>query len=169
MKSLSGIRLFATPWTVAHQAPPSVGFSRQKYWCGLPFGDMGCFIFVDRGIYYYLTLDKVWIMVAKGDIVLHEVNYMLHSFHGTLSFSLQKKEIPGFNHFLNIVKLSQYPEDFYFSNVCFQIFDCSLVVSHCGKIGDCPPNSSFEFISISIDMMTLSESSYFIYNAVYAS
>ena len=35
MKSLSHIRLFATPWT--HQAPPSMGFSRQEYWSGLPF------------------------------------------------------------------------------------------------------------------------------------
>ena len=37
MKSLSCIRLFATPWTVAHQAPPSMGFSWQEYWSGLPF------------------------------------------------------------------------------------------------------------------------------------
>ena len=37
MKSLSRVRLFATPWTVAHQAPPSMGFSRQEYWSGLPF------------------------------------------------------------------------------------------------------------------------------------
>ena len=37
VKSLSHIRLFATPQTVAHQAPPSVGFSRQEYWSGLPF------------------------------------------------------------------------------------------------------------------------------------
>ena len=36
-KSLSRVRLFATPWTVAHQAPPSMGFSRQEYWSGLPF------------------------------------------------------------------------------------------------------------------------------------
>ena len=34
---LSHIRLFATPWTVAHQAPLSMGFSRQKYWSGVPF------------------------------------------------------------------------------------------------------------------------------------
>ena len=33
--------LFATPWTVAHQAPPSVGFSRQEYWSGLPFPPPG--------------------------------------------------------------------------------------------------------------------------------
>ena len=33
----SHVRLFATPWTVAHQAPLSMGFSRQEYWSGLPF------------------------------------------------------------------------------------------------------------------------------------
>ena len=37
VKSLSRVRLFATRWTVAHQAPPSIGFSRQEYWSGLPF------------------------------------------------------------------------------------------------------------------------------------
>ena len=31
-----GVRLFATPWTIAHQAPLSMGFSRQEYWSGLP-------------------------------------------------------------------------------------------------------------------------------------
>ena len=36
VKSLSCVRLFATPWTAAHQAPPSVGFSRQEYWSGVP-------------------------------------------------------------------------------------------------------------------------------------
>ena len=36
VKSLSRIRLFATPWTAAHQAPLSVGFSRQEYWSGVP-------------------------------------------------------------------------------------------------------------------------------------
>ena len=35
-KSLSRVRLFATPWTVAHQAHPSMGFFRQEYWSGLP-------------------------------------------------------------------------------------------------------------------------------------
>ena len=37
VKSLSRVRLFATPWTVAYQAPPSMGFSRQEFWSGLPF------------------------------------------------------------------------------------------------------------------------------------
>ena len=36
VKSLSHVRLFATPWTAAYQAPPSMGFSRQEYWSGVP-------------------------------------------------------------------------------------------------------------------------------------
>ena len=41
VKSLSRVQLFATLWTVAHQAPPSMGFSRQEYWSGLPFPSQG--------------------------------------------------------------------------------------------------------------------------------
>ena len=41
MSLLSCVQLFATPWTVAHQALPSVGFSRQEYWRGLPFPSPG--------------------------------------------------------------------------------------------------------------------------------
>ena len=37
VKSLSRVRLFTAPWTVAHQAPLSMGFSRQEYWSGWPF------------------------------------------------------------------------------------------------------------------------------------
>ena len=36
MKSFSHVRLFATPWSVAWQAPSSMGLSRQEYWSGLP-------------------------------------------------------------------------------------------------------------------------------------
>ena len=43
VKSLSRVQLFATLWTVAHQAPPSMGFSRQEYWSGLPFPSPGDF------------------------------------------------------------------------------------------------------------------------------
>ena len=41
MKSLSRVQFFATPWTVACQAPPSMGFFRQECWSGLPFPSPG--------------------------------------------------------------------------------------------------------------------------------
>ena len=48
VKSLSHVRLFVTPWTVAHQASLSMGLSRQEYWSGLPFPSPGGL--PDRGI-----------------------------------------------------------------------------------------------------------------------
>ena len=40
MNSLSRVRLFAMPWTAAYQAPPSLGFSRQEYWSGVPLSTL---------------------------------------------------------------------------------------------------------------------------------
>ena len=37
VKLLNCVQLFVTPWTLAYHAPPSMGFSRQEYWSGLPF------------------------------------------------------------------------------------------------------------------------------------
>ena len=36
VKSFSRVQLLVTPWTAAYQAPPSMGFSRQEYWSGVP-------------------------------------------------------------------------------------------------------------------------------------
>ena len=41
IQSLSHVRLFATPWTIAHQVPLSMEFSRQEYWSGFPFPSLG--------------------------------------------------------------------------------------------------------------------------------
>ena len=41
VKSLSHVGLFVTPWTVAYQVPPSMGFSRQEHWSGVPLPSPG--------------------------------------------------------------------------------------------------------------------------------
>ena len=41
VKSLSHVQLFVTPWTAAYQAPPSMGFSRQEHWSGVPVPSPG--------------------------------------------------------------------------------------------------------------------------------
>ena len=41
LSHFSCVQLFVTPWTVAYQAPPSMEFSRQEYWSGLPFPSPG--------------------------------------------------------------------------------------------------------------------------------
>ena len=44
VQSLSHARLFATPWTAAHQVPPSMGFSRQEHWSGVPLPSPICYL-----------------------------------------------------------------------------------------------------------------------------
>ena len=44
VKSLSNVQLFVTPWTIAYQAPPSMGFTRWEYWSGLHFLLQGIFL-----------------------------------------------------------------------------------------------------------------------------
>ena len=46
VKLLSRVRLLATPWTEAHQAPPSMGFSRQEYWSGVPLPSLGSMLYI---------------------------------------------------------------------------------------------------------------------------
>ena len=67
VKSLSRVRLFATPWTAAHQAPPSMGFSRQEYWSGVPLpSPISVLIFI---ICFFLQmLEKVWRMDSSYSV-----------------------------------------------------------------------------------------------------
>ena len=55
VKSLSHVQLFVTPWTVAYQAPLSMGFSRQEYWSGLPFPSVSLLLFCK----YVLVIFKI--------------------------------------------------------------------------------------------------------------
>ena len=51
VKSLSRVWLFATPWTAAYQAPPSMGFSRQEYWSGAPLPSPNKVLLHSKGNY----------------------------------------------------------------------------------------------------------------------
>ena len=55
VKSLSRVRLLATPWTAAYQAPPSMGFSRQEYWSGVPLPSPG-YVYM----YNWITFLYTW-------------------------------------------------------------------------------------------------------------
>ena len=58
VKSLSRVQLFATLWTVAHQAPPSMGLSRQEYWSGVPLPSHIVILNLDFPLilYFFLVL-----------------------------------------------------------------------------------------------------------------
>ena len=64
VKSLSRVRLFTTPWTAAYQAPPSMGFSRQEYWSGVPLPSP--MDYTDHGILQARILEWVAFPFSRG-------------------------------------------------------------------------------------------------------
>ena len=77
-KLLSHVRLFATPWTADYQAPPSMGFSRQEYWSGLPLPSP---ILMDKGEKSYSYPNKRRKIFAK---ILNEISYLIKTFYQTI-------------------------------------------------------------------------------------
>ena len=78
VKSLSRVRLFATPWTAAYQAPPSMEFSRQEYWSGVPSPspivslgkfiprDLMLFVTMVNGISFLISLSDFSLLVYRN-------------------------------------------------------------------------------------------------------
>ena len=61
VKSLSRVQLLATPWTVAYEAPPSMGFPRQEYWSGLPLPSLNLILLGLKNYSFLSTLHfKNW-------------------------------------------------------------------------------------------------------------
>ena len=104
VKSLSHVWLLVTPWTVAHQAPPSMGFSRREYWSGVPLPSTGelasfCYFSKDTWCPLYWNLVEEALRGQKGAATktlffmyevlcaLHTLCYLIQS-HCNLEWSL---------------------------------------------------------------------------------
>ena len=72
VKSLSRVRLLATPWTAAYQAPPFMGFSRQEYWSGVPLPSP-CHTLVPRNHCKCQLEEKNLWMYSKLDILQADI------------------------------------------------------------------------------------------------
>ena len=68
VKSLSCVRLLATPWTAAYQAPLSMGFSRQEYWSGVPLPCPGLFL---KSQSSSAQLDTIYLKLAALTLQCH--------------------------------------------------------------------------------------------------
>ena len=70
LNHFSRFRLCATPWTAAHQAPPSLGFSRQEYWSGLLLPSPSC---IKMG--YEAGMTDNWFNYCLGENITNDSTY----------------------------------------------------------------------------------------------
>ena len=70
VKTLSCVRLLATPWTAAHQAPPSMGFSRQEYWSGVPLPSPSALLPTPNCSVMFTSRDTYWKWTSERPVFL---------------------------------------------------------------------------------------------------
>ena len=83
VKSFSSVRLVATPWTAAHQAPPSMGVSRQEYWSGVPLPspynvcsliDWHKLKETSLVVYFFSTIAHLWVYKKRQQEIYKRLN-----------------------------------------------------------------------------------------------
>ena len=95
VKSLSRVRLFSTPWTAAYQAPPSMGFSRQEYWSGVPLPSPSFpAILTLFQVHQTITLAFPWEIQILSPGFLYSVSTFLEQCHPFPMNSLYFSSIP---------------------------------------------------------------------------
>ena len=82
VKSFSRVRPSATPWTAAFQAPPSMGFSRQEYWSGVPLpSPISVAAFINTSFLFIAKLNcMVWVDHIFGSPFINEWAFELFAF-----------------------------------------------------------------------------------------
>ena len=80
VKSISHVPLLETPWTAAYQAPPSMGFSRQEYWSGVPLPSPKTYynarVIKTEGCYYNIISISEKAMAPHSNILAWKISWM---------------------------------------------------------------------------------------------
>ena len=81
LSRFSRVRLCATPWTAAYQAPPSMGFSRQEYWSGVVFSYIRILRSSNNPVSITITLQTLWKFVMEEMYVKYTlISQSIHLF-----------------------------------------------------------------------------------------
>ena len=106
LSRFSRVRLCATPYTAAHQAPPSLEFSRQEHWCGLPFPSP-----THESEKWKCTISQIGLKLMSTELVM-SCNHLILSCPLLLLLSI----FPSFRVFSNELTLHiRWPKDWSFS------------------------------------------------------
>ena len=118
VKSLSHVQLFATPWTVAHQAPLSVGFSRQEYWSGSPFpSPIFCICWL---ILIFASWDLYQFFSNSADTQVMTYLYI------PLYLHIEFKNFCQICVFEDIIKINRQTHNTFFFNIMFSVLKSTL-------------------------------------------
>ncbi|KAM3821248.1 vomeronasal type-2 receptor 26-like [Vipera latastei] len=117
-----------------------------------------------------LCTRKVWITMAQNDFTLHSLQKALdmQMFHGTISFSISKKEPPGFQQFIQAITPSRENQNGFIRDFWHQAFDCTPTNNGVSQDEECTGEERLGDLPAPFFETSILGHSYSIYNAVYA-
>ena len=112
-------------------------------------------------------IQRIWVSVSQFDMFI-EGDFMLTSPDGVLIFSHQHSEMSGFKQFLQTVRPLNYSDEISLVKLWWTYFKCSLPSSNCNKLNNCPTRTLLKWLFRTPFGMSMSDTAYNLYNAVYA-
>ncbi|XP_058513652.1 vomeronasal type-2 receptor 116-like [Ochotona princeps] len=132
------------------------------------FGDSTSFRSLNFYLGYSQITGKVWVTTSHLEFTNTVQHSLMNTFHGTLIFSHHHSEISSFQTFLRTATPAKYPENIFLALFWSLAFNCSISQADCRTLQGCPPDASLERLPWNLFDMTMSDGSYYIYNAVHA-
>ncbi|KAL1765129.1 vomeronasal type-2 receptor 116-like, partial [Sigmodon hispidus] len=132
------------------------------------YGDKDSPLQVNLRLWQIIDIRRIWVTTSQWDMITSNGQFLFSSFHGTLSFSHHNSEIAGFKKFILTVNTSNYSNTISFAKLWWINFNCSLSSSNCKKVKNCSEKMLSEWLSTYQFEMSMSDTSYNLYNAVYA-
>ncbi|XP_034377826.1 vomeronasal type-2 receptor 116-like [Arvicanthis niloticus] len=111
---------------------------------------------------------RIWVTTSKWEVISSMRHFILDTFHGTLIFSKHHGEISTFKEFVKTVSPSKYPDDIFLARLWEIYFDCAISNATCKSLKQCSSRGSLELLPWHHFNTAMSDSSYHVYNAVYA-
>ncbi|XP_031240750.1 vomeronasal type-2 receptor 116-like [Mastomys coucha] len=119
-------------------------------------------------LWKFKNIQRLWVSVSQFDMITMTGEFMLNSVHGTLIYSHQQSEMSGFKQFMQTLHPSNYSNDISLAKLWWTYFKCSLPPPHCTTLKNCPTKTLFKWFFMTPFGMSMSETCYNLYNAVYA-
>ncbi|GAB1291552.1 Vomeronasal 2, receptor 17 [Apodemus speciosus] len=131
------------------------------------YGEMNSTLEVSFKRWEYLVSLRIWITNSQWDVITNKKGFSLDIFHGTVTFTYHKDEIPKFRNFIQTVDTDIYPVNISQSTLEWNYFNCSFS-KQSNKMEHFAFNNTLEWTALQKYDMALSEEVYNLYNAVYA-
>ncbi|KAL1765184.1 vomeronasal type-2 receptor 116-like, partial [Sigmodon hispidus] len=132
------------------------------------YGDRESLLQWNFVLWQSLDIWRIWVSVSQFDMITVRGNFLLNSPHGTLIFSHHHSEVSGFKHFLQTVHPLNYSNEISLAKVWWSYFKCSLPLPDCNKLNNCPTKTLHKWLFRTPSGMSMSDTTYNLYNAVYA-